>query len=70
MLRSDTHDGFTLTFNKVGQFRVPMAQAQKRADRELQAQPLAMTPGTTSYSQTTREFLLNSTISIFCSRLL
>jgi hypothetical protein len=27
-------------------FRVPMAQAQKRADRELQAQPLAVMPGT------------------------
>ena len=26
-------------------FRVPMAQAQKRADRELQAQPLAVMPG-------------------------
>ena len=26
-------------------FRVPMAQAQKRADRELQAQPLAVIPG-------------------------
>jgi hypothetical protein len=26
-------------------FRVPMAQAQKRADRELQAQPLALVPG-------------------------
>ncbi len=26
-------------------FRVPMAQAQKRADRELQAQPLAVLPG-------------------------
>jgi hypothetical protein len=28
-----------------GTFRVPMAQAQKRADRELQAQPLAVMPG-------------------------
>jgi hypothetical protein len=27
-------------------FRVPMAQAQKRADRELQAPPLAVMPGT------------------------
>lgn len=27
-------------------FRVPMAQGQKRADRELQAQPLAVLPGT------------------------
>src|SRR5688500_6279735 len=27
-------------------FRVPMAQAQKRADRELQSQPLAAMPGT------------------------
>jgi len=27
-------------------FRVPMAQGQKRADRELQAQPLAVMPGT------------------------
>ena|SRR6185295_8870137 len=26
-------------------FRVPMAQGQKRADRELQAQPLAVMPG-------------------------
>ena len=26
-------------------FRIPMAQAQKRADRELQAQPLAALPG-------------------------
>ena len=26
-------------------YRVPMAQAQKRADRELQAQPLALMPG-------------------------
>ena len=26
-------------------FRVPMVQAQKRADRELQAQPLAVIPG-------------------------
>jgi|SRR5688572_9118978 hypothetical protein len=26
-------------------FRVPMAQAQKRADRELQPQPLAVMPG-------------------------
>lgn len=26
-------------------FRVPMAQAQRRADRELQAQPLAVMPG-------------------------
>ena len=26
-------------------FRVPMAQGQKRADRELQAQPLAVLPG-------------------------
>ena len=26
-------------------FRVPMAQAQKRADREVQAQPLAVMPG-------------------------
>ncbi|HSE24271.1 MAG TPA: hypothetical protein VLB68_21565 [Pyrinomonadaceae bacterium] len=26
-------------------FRVPMAQAQKRADRERQAQPLAVMPG-------------------------
>ncbi|HKY29204.1 MAG TPA: hypothetical protein VJM12_14795 [Pyrinomonadaceae bacterium] len=26
-------------------FRVPMAQAQKRADRERQAQPLAVIPG-------------------------
>jgi hypothetical protein len=26
-------------------FRVPMAQGQKRADREPQAQPLAVTPG-------------------------
>lgn len=29
----------------VASFRVPMAQAQKRADRELQAQPLAVIPG-------------------------
>ena len=28
-----------------GNFRVPMAQAQKRADRNLQAQPLAVMPG-------------------------
>ena len=28
-------------------FRVPMAQAQKRSDRELQGQPLAVMPGTT-----------------------
>ena len=27
-------------------FRVPMAQAQKRADRELQSQPLAVMPAT------------------------
>jgi hypothetical protein len=27
-------------------FRVPMAQAQKRPDRKLQAQPLAVMPGT------------------------
>ena len=26
-------------------FRIPMAQAQKRADRELQAQPLVVLPG-------------------------
>lgn len=26
-------------------FRVPMAQGQKRADRELQAQPIAVMPG-------------------------
>ena len=26
-------------------FRIPMAQAQKRADRELQAQPVAVIPG-------------------------
>jgi hypothetical protein len=26
-------------------FRIPMAQAQKRADRELQGQPLAVVPG-------------------------
>lgn len=26
-------------------FRVPMAQGQKRADRELQAQPVGLTPG-------------------------
>jgi hypothetical protein len=26
-------------------FRIPMAQAQKRADRELQSQPLALVPG-------------------------
>ncbi|HKY28862.1 MAG TPA: hypothetical protein VJM12_13065, partial [Pyrinomonadaceae bacterium] len=29
----------------VASFRVPMAQAQKRADRELQAQPLAVITG-------------------------
>jgi hypothetical protein len=31
--------------NGLATFRVPMAQAQKRADRELQAQPLAVMPG-------------------------
>lgn len=31
--------------NGSNSFRVPMAQAQKRADRELQAQPLAVMPG-------------------------
>jgi hypothetical protein len=31
--------------NGSNSFRVPMAQAQKRADRELQSQPLAAMPG-------------------------
>jgi hypothetical protein len=38
-------------------FRVPMAQAQKRADRELQAQPLAVMPGT--------HFVLPNTARVF-----
>jgi hypothetical protein len=38
-------------------FRVPMAQAQKRADRELQAQPLAVMPGT--------HFVLPNTTRVF-----
>ena len=31
--------------SELATFRVPMAQAQKRADRELQGQPLAVMPG-------------------------
>ena len=40
-------------------FRVPMTQAQKRSDREPQAQPLAVMQAPISYSQATREFLLS-----------